>query len=379
VVRSDYAVLEVQMDRVPRIRIPVPEFDFSGLEKWSRPSSVLNSKFLVDLLLRARLLALDETLRSDETLRALVREVLLRLKVLDQAVKTHRENPSDDTRANMITAALQTIAPILVFIAPNTKDDVYTTVKLFSEVLNRDFTGALVTAAQLKILMCKVPSDPAAVARKSTRSCFLSPNARNALSLAAGLAQAESRDDVRLTLEDAALPLGSWRRKHELRFGATLTGMVGAYAAHEQVLKEPATNRQVRPGATLAPSLLVGIDVHHGVSRNIRAGLHLNLLDLGALASFRLEEPQVENATTGERVDGETDASAQSTPDVRFEQVFAPGGLLYVGWRAFNFGPAVTFVPSLRPGRNQAGQTRPLHVLRWGAVLAADVSILPLF
>jgi hypothetical protein len=331
-----------------------------------------------------RLLALDQTLRSDEELRATVREVLLRLKILDQAVKTHRENPSDDTRAAMITAALQTVAPILVYVAPNTKDDVHTTVKLISEVLNRDFTAALVTAAQLEVLMCDAPGggDPreklATEAKKSTRSCFLPPNARNALSLAAGLAQAESSDDVRGTLEDAALPLGSWRRKNERRFGGTLTGMVGAHVAQELVLKEPAQNRQVRPGPTLAPSLLVGADLHGGISRNFRIGLHLNVLDLGALASIRLTKPEVEDSTTGQEV-ADTDTSAEAAPEVRFEQVFAPGGLAYVGWRAFNLGAAVTFVPSLRPGRTQSGEIKPLHVLRVGAVLAVDVSILPLF
>jgi hypothetical protein len=326
-----------------------------------------------------RMLALDETLRNDEALRATIREVLLRLKVLDQAVKTHRENPSDDTRAAMITAALQTIAPLLAYVAPKAKNDVYTTVRLFSEVLNRDFTAALVTAAQLEILMCTTSTDPAVNAKKSTRSCFLPPNARNVLSLAAGLAQAESSDDVRSTLQDAALPLGSWRRKNEPRLGATLTGMVGGYAAYEQVLKEPAPNREVTPGPTLAPSLLVGFDLHGGLSRDFRLGLHFNILDLGALASIRLKEPQVEDATTGQKVDSATDASAKATPDVRVEQVFAPGVLGYLGWKAFNVGPAVTFVPSLRPARNQGSEIKPLHVLRVGAVLAVDVSILPLF
>jgi hypothetical protein len=251
--------------------------------------------------------------------------------------------------------------------------------------LNRDFTAALVTATQLNVLMCDAPSDGdsqsklAAAAKKSTRSCFLPPQARNALSLAAGLAQAESSDDVRATMEDAALPLGSWRRKNERRFGGTLTGMVGAHFAHELVLKEPATNRQVRPGPTFAPLLLVGADLHCGISRDFRAGLHLNVLDLGALASIRLKEPEVEDATTGQEVNSETDASAKATPDVRFEQVFAPGGLLYLGWRAFNVGAAATFVPSLRPGRNQSGEIKPLHVFRVGAIVAVDVSILPLF
>jgi hypothetical protein len=154
--------------------------------------------------------------------------------------------------------------------------------------------------------------------------------------------------------------------------------MVGFYPAYEKVIERAAPDRKLTNGWTAAPALLVGVDVHHGFSGDARVGLHVNLLDLGALASIRFENPDVED-NKGDKVDADSsEVEPKSEPEVRIEQVFAPGGFLYAGVGPFDFGPAITFVPSLRPAE-VSGDVKPLDVVRFGFVLAVDVSVLPLF
>ncbi len=298
----------------------------------------------------------DPTLTEQE--KKVIQEVLRRLLALDRAVTTYHEHPSPEARIDMTLAAVQVLVPIMIYVAPKAEADVHTSIALFSQVLNKDYAGAIVTASQLS-------------------AQFLPPKARNALSLAAGLAQAQSSDDVRQTLKDAALPLGSWRRKNEARIGATLTGMVGFGFGYEQVLQKPTPTREVSNGWSMAPTLMVGVDIHGGLSKNWRLGLHMNLLDLGALASIRTDKPKVKDTTTNQTVTDDMDVSAKASPEVRVEQVFAPGIFPYVGIGPFDLGPALTFVPSLRPSEN-AGKIEPLDVFRYGFVVAVDVSVLPL-
>jgi hypothetical protein len=302
-----------------------------------------------------RMVALDGSLALDPEASQAVREILRRLAELDRAVTNYRQNPSDEARARLVIAAVQVTVPVMTYLAPTDaqKEDIYTTVDLFSQVLNHDYAAAVVTASQLKVV------------------AVMPANARNLLGLAASLAQAKTSDDVRQTLEDAALPLGSWRRKNELRGGATLTGMVGFHFGLEHVLETPYAKTEINDGWSAAPALLVGVDLHHGLSKKTRLGVHLNLLDLGALASIRLEKPEAE----GESSD---DVEAQANPEVRIEQVFAPGVFPYFGVGPLDFGPAITFVPSLRGADTPEGH-EPLDVVRFGFVAAVDVSVLPLF
>jgi hypothetical protein len=307
--------------------------------------------------------ARDDQLNPEQ--RALIVEVLRRLRELDGAVANYKKAPSPEARVRMTIAAVQVMVPIMNHLAPAAKDDVYASVELFSQLLNRDYAAAVVSASKLSVIE------------------VMPANTRNLVSLGATLAQAESSDDVRQTFEDAALPLGSWRRKNEGRWGATFTGFVGLTGGHEHVNEALAGNREVTSGTSMSPALLVGADLHHGLSKQTRLGLHVSFLDLGAMATIRLDNPEVKDTQTDETVTP-TAASpdgprAQENPDVRIEQVLAPGAFLYFGLGPIAVGPAVSYVPSLRAGRTDTGEVKPLDVVRFGAVVAVDVSVLPLF
>jgi hypothetical protein len=287
----------------------------------------------------------------------ILKEVLRRLVELDRAISAYHADPTPAKRVLMVVAAIQTVEPILNHLARDSKyqSDIRTSIDLFTQILNHQYAEAVVTVSSFKVVM------------------LLPVNARNLLSLSAGLAQAESSEDVKKTLQDAALPLGSWRRKNVPRFGITLTGFVGGNAGYEFVTERPQDDIKVSNGWAVAPTLLVGADMHYGLGGS-RLGLHLNILDLGALATNRLEQPTSTNETTNMPA-GSVDQHA----DVRVEQVFAPGLFGYFGWGPFAVGPMGSFVPSLRPYKEANGEISPLSVFRFGAVLAVDVSVLPLF
>ena len=287
-------------------------------------------------------------------------KVLRRLVELDRAIAAYHADPKPERRVVMVIAAIQTVEPILDYLArssPN-RGDIHTAIDFFADVLNHQYTDAIVAASSFRVTQ------------------VFPPNARNLLTLAAGFAQADSSDDVKKTLDDAALPLGSWRRKNVGRWGATLTGMVGGFVGYELVTEQPNAFQYVTNGGSLAPTLAVGPDIHYGLGGS-RLGLQITVLDLGALASIRLDTPQVKDEATDQTAT--TNAKAESTPDVRVEQVFAPGLFAYFGWGPFAFGPMASFVPSLRPYKDAAGDAKPLSVWRVGAVVAVDVSVLPLF
>lgn len=307
--------------------------------------------------------ALDVQLNADQ--QALISEILRRLRELDEAVASYKKDPSPEARVRMTIAAMQVMVPIMTHLAPAAKDDVYASVELFSQLLNRDYAAAVVSASKLSVVE------------------VMPANTRNLVSLGASLAQAESSDDVRQTFEDAALSLGSWRRKNVDRWGGTLTGFVGLTGGFEYVNETLEANREVSTGVSMSPALLVGADLHHGLSKLTRLGLHISVLDLGALATIRLDNPEVKDTETGATVTPTAPSpdgpSAQENPDVRIEQVLAPGAFAYVGFGPIAIGPAVSYVPSLRAGRTAAGDIKPLDVVRVGLVAAVDVSVLPLF
>lgn len=295
---------------------------------------------------------------------AVLATVLMRVRMLDEANRAWKKEPSRANRAAVVNAGLRTIEPIITFavkkqaspeVATKVAKNAELSIKLTGQLINREYSAAVVSAAGLGA------------------ADLSSGKVRNLLGLAAGLAQAESSDEVRATLEDAALPLGSWRRKNEKRFGMTLTGLVGAQASYEVVLEKTKSGGKVGSGPSVGPALLIGPDVHGGLGKGVRIGAQLSILDLGALLSFRTDEPSVENADGSDSTD-----TAEAAPELHVEQLFAPGLNVYLGIGPLTFGPTMSFVPALRSAGAPANHDA-LNVLRLGGFVAIDVSVLPLY
>lgn len=292
-------------------------------------------------------------------------EVLRRAGDLDAAIRRVRQDASAAARASVVVAGLRTIQPMLdyaieqVWQEPGASmlvSDLDVVIQIVTHIGNREYPAAVVAATKLQNL-----------------EAFGNAKTRNLVSLAGTLAQAESSEAVRVALEDAALPLQSWRRKNEQRWGITLTGIVGVHPAYEVVVEDLVDDSGVESGGSFAPALMVGSDIHRGFGK-ARIGFHLNVFDLGALGSIRFEKPQPEDEAKAEAMD----ADVSEEPEVRIEQVFAPGAYFYGGYGPFDLGVGASFVPSLRPASTDAEPDGALNVVRVGVVLGVDVSVLPL-
>jgi hypothetical protein len=289
-----------------------------------------------------------------------VKEVLRRVRELDSALSALERDPSAERRDAVVASGVRTIEPVLAYAGRHDEgssakpsSELSTAMEAIVEIGNRQYAAAVVSMSKIRRL-----------------EGLSDGNVRNLFGLGATLAQADSSEAVKAAFEDAALPLQSWRRKNQERFGVTLTSMVGFHPAMEFVV-ENADGIDVGDGLSIAPALMVGVDLHWGLGGS-RLGLHFNVLDLGALSSLRLKEPSVEGA-------GADDVQASEEPDVRVEQVFAPGFYPYFGAGPFDFGVGISFVPSLRATRNDAtGNETLLDVVRAGVLVAVDLSLLPL-
>jgi hypothetical protein len=289
-----------------------------------------------------------------------VREVLQRIRELQRAIDLLERDPTAVNRAIVINAALRTIEPLLIYAgtSPDKTTDYFATVsQIVLHVGNQKYVAAAVTLSGSQLL--KDVTDTGTVGR----------NFRVLLTVGATIAEADSSDAVKNALDEAALPLQSWRRKDAADFGGTITGLFGFMPAYEFPVERTRSD-ETAPGAlTFAPTLSLGVDVHWGFDCS-RAGLFLSVLDLGALATIRVTNPDSSS----------NQAQAERDPEVRFEQVLAPGIYPYYGIGPFDFGAGVGFVPSLRAARDR--ETRDfdsLNVLRIAAFVAVDISVLPLF
>jgi hypothetical protein len=287
-------------------------------------------------------------------------EVLRRVRELQRAIDNLDKSATAANRAAAVAAALRTIDPLLR-LAGEKDADVGAYLSTLSEIVvqigKREYVAAVVTLSSSKLLEDVLPKDE------------VGHNFHVLLSLGATVAQSDSSGAVQSAIEEAAAPLQSWRRKNMPQWGATITGFVGLTLAYEVPVEKTDDGKTAQDGVSIAPSLLLGIDVHRGWHGTSRLGVFFNLLDLGALATFRLDDPKPKDRVETERA-----------PDIHFEQVFAPGLYPYYGNGPFAFGFAVGFVPSLRPV-HETGESalEPLDVLRFGVFAAVDISVLPLF
>lgn len=191
----------------------------------------------------------------------------------------------------------------------------------------------------------------------------------------AEVAAASSADEVAAALDRFSAPLGSWRLKHDGGY-MSLTGFVGVHGSYELVVEDgpsiDGADSDVPNGLTLAPALMLGLDFGTG-DRHVRWGFFVSVLDLGALASARLTDEEG------------SDANAEAAPEIGVAQVFSPGLYMTLGLDApFTLAAGCSYVPALRgaivdTATIERTEIDPLSVVRCGAFLAVDVTILPIF
>lgn len=218
-------------------------------------------------------------------------------------------------------------------------------------------------------------------------------------SFMATVAQAENSEDVHEAIEAIALPVGSASIKKKTKTNISLNAYVGAFLAEETldntlgVLKEKEWSRGIT-----AP---IGIAVSKGVGEG-SFSLFVTIIDLGAVVSYRFQNPVTTNSGTVQVDDPTTPAvnemltatetySVDQLPEITLQNILAPGAYLIYG---------IPKVPiSVGIGAQRGPQLRRINVSqtitdangistqgfdnviesttwRWGFTLAVDIPLI---
>ena len=231
--------------------------------------------------------------------------------------------------------------------------------ELAASITNRQYTMAVTQAAMLIEHLSGDDSmqDNAVFANFLKYGTFM-----------ANLLEAESPASVQAVIEAAALPPGSYSVKRYSRFNVSLNAYLGAFGGHERIEGEQRSGKL----NNLALTAPVGIYAGWGLSgRNAGAkaftkpwslGLFLPLIDVGTLASFRLD-----------------DRTVDVLPTITLGQIFAPGlfAELGIAGTPLSLGMGGQVGPRLRKFEADLADLGETY-FRWGASLKVDIPIFTL-
>ncbi|MBS1661309.1 MAG: hypothetical protein JST68_09705 [Bacteroidetes bacterium] len=190
-------------------------------------------------------------------------------------------------------------------------------------------------------------------------------------SFMAAVSEAKNTDELSAALDAAILPTGSSSIKHYSSFSISINSYIGAgYYAERYNSGNPSHVKFSLP--TLGVSLPVGVGFNWGIRSKVigAASLFVSVIDLGAVASFKLSTPD--------------SVQSSSLPDFTWKNLLAPGGYVVLG-RILNtplsIGLGAQKGPQLRSiSYNQAGGSSvsldEKQVLRFGGFVSVDI---PLF
>ena len=191
----------------------------------------------------------------------------------------------------------------------------------------------------------------------------------------ASMVAAKSSDDVENTIEAFALPAGSARIKRESAFNVSLNGYPGMYYGHEKIsgIKD---NLAFNSYGVTAP---IGVTLSWGHTflfiptgdqgwkdgkKGWSTSLFLSLIDLGAIAAYRVNNDSV-----------------QQVPTIQLKDIFSPGAFISLGFPksplSLNFGAQLG--PNLRKVDDSKNDYSGKTYVRFSASLVVDIPVINLF
>ncbi|WMX12918.1 MULTISPECIES: hypothetical protein [unclassified Aureispira] len=168
--------------------------------------------------------------------------------------------------------------------------------------------------------------------------------------------KAKTAEEVSDVISAFALPPGGSAIKKYSKFSIALNAYVGLSAGQE-ILDNVGANPYY---AVATP---IGVTFNWGFKNYGSISLLASVLDIGALTAFRFEDDNV-----------------SELPDLKFENVLAPGGYLVYGVPKYpiSIGVGAQLGPNLRTVTNGNLQTQTSG-WRWGAFIAVDIPIVSIY
>lgn len=168
---------------------------------------------------------------------------------------------------------------------------------------------------------------------------------------------AKTPQEVSDAIAAFALPPGSSAMKKYAKFSIALNAFVGLSGGQEVL-------QSLGPKAYYAVATPIGVTFNMGFKNYGSLGILASLVDIGALTALRFQ-----------------DDSANELPDLRFENVLAPGGYLVytVPKYPIAIGVGAQLGPNLRTVTNTNLGISQTNGWRWGAFIAVDIPIVSLY
>lgn len=188
-------------------------------------------------------------------------------------------------------------------------------------------------------------------------------------SFMAAVTESDSPEDVKAALNAAALPAGSASIKRQTPFNISINAYLGLHAGNEY-LEEGTFGSKPGWGKIRGVSAPIGIAFSKGLGRIGSMSLFASLIDVGAVASFRIK-----------------DDSTEQLPAIELENIFAPGLHLVYGFpkTPISIGYGWQRGPQLRTvnveDQNNPGQfnNELLNGYRWAFFVAVDIPLFNLY
>lgn len=187
-------------------------------------------------------------------------------------------------------------------------------------------------------------------------------------SFMASLIEADSPESAQEVIEAAALPPGSYTIKRETAISIALNAYLGGFYGHEEI-KNDGGSAGFNNFAVTAP---IGLSVSFGnIFRSWKSpwslGLSLPLVDLGAVASYRLDE---------------SENQVEDVPTITLGDLFSPGvfGEIGIGGTPLSLGLGFQYGSRLREidpaeNTNTLGDT----YIRYGLSLKVDIPLMQFY
>jgi len=180
-------------------------------------------------------------------------------------------------------------------------------------------------------------------------------------SFIASVATAETSEEVSEAIEAVALPAGSARIKREVAWNVSLNGYLGFFYGKENIPLSDGTDNTAKALGVFAP---VGIAASHSFrlgKSNFSATLFGSLIDIGALAAYRLNDENLE-----------------VVPDIKLEHIVSPGGYFILGLPKLpiSIGYGYQIGPRLREVKADSNVLVENQYDRWSAFIVVDIPLL---
>ncbi len=179
---------------------------------------------------------------------------------------------------------------------------------------------------------------------------------------ASEVAEARTPEQAKEVIERYAMPVGGSSKKKRSRFDMALNAYMGVGAGQETLY----TDSLSQSAAYVGISAPVGVSVSTGLGKGGSFSLFFPMIDVGALASYRLNDNDFDNL-----------------PKLTFKNIFSPGAYLVYGFGndiPLSLGMGAQMGPNLREVTNEARfNVTEVRGWRWGVFMAVDIPIFSIY